>query len=82
MFSFARFFRSMPVRWEIRDGQWILHPSKISVREVGRFWQIFLYDRQLNARYTSVQGAKLDAWEFAKRFRLDLFGTSRIRLAE
>jgi hypothetical protein len=68
--------------WRFRDGRWQLTPSSISVVPLGDYWMIHVGGQPVNARYTSEQGAKLDAWEFAKSRRMALFGTRRIGLVE
>lgn len=71
----------MDFHWVQQDGEWLLKPSMISVRSNDSFFfVIHVGDRPLNARYTSEQGAKLDAWEFAKSKAQALFGVRDIRL--
>jgi hypothetical protein len=52
------------------------------MKEVDGFWIIFVHDRPMTGRYTSPQGARLDAWQFAQSKRRALFGAYSIRLAE
>ena len=70
------------LRWSFSDGRWQLTPSSISVVPLGEYWVIHVGEQPMNVRYTSEQGAKLDAWEFAKSRRMALFGTRRIGLIE
>jgi hypothetical protein len=64
------------------DGAWHLSPSLISVRLLDdATWGIFVGDCPMQARYSSAQGAKLDAWQFAVAKRKALFDY-RIRLVE
>jgi hypothetical protein len=72
----------LSLSWTFSDGRWQLTPSSISVVPAGDYWMIQVGGQALNARYTSEQGAKLDAWEFAKSRRMALFGTQRIALVE
>ena len=57
----------MEFRWSYESGVWILLPSRddgwrLTVSKVDDvFWSIFVVDRPLQGRYTSEQGAKLDA---------------------
>jgi hypothetical protein len=72
----------MEFRWqELGDG-WVLSPSMITVKEMDGFWIIFVGDRQMTGKYTSAQGARLDAWQFAYSKRRAIFGAYSIRLAE
>lgn len=67
--------------WREQDGgRCVLSPSTISVREVDGFHRIFVGECPMDARYSSQQGAKLDAWQFAVAKRKALFGSRRIRL--
>jgi hypothetical protein len=72
--------------WEHETDRWVLRPSRkdgwaISVmKNEDGFWTVWVGDRALQGRYTSEQGAKLDAWEFAYSKRRALFDTVNIRL--
>ena len=68
--------------WEIQDNRWALLPSTISVVEIDGYWIIHVGDSPLDARYTSLQGAKLDAWQFAVSKRKALFGEYSIALRQ
>ena len=70
----------MEFRWELHNDQWVLSPSPIAVRQVDGYWLIYVGDCPMQARYTSEQGAKLDAWQFAVSKRESLFGAYRVRL--
>lgn len=79
----------MKFRWQNQGGAWHLTPSpavKYEVAEItvapedGIFWRIFVNSRPMLLRYTSEQGAKLDAWQFASSKR-SLFGVYRMQLA-
>jgi hypothetical protein len=72
----------MEFYWELKDGRWSLSPSLISVAETDGFWTIFLGACPMAGRYTSAQGARLDAWQFAVSKCKALFGIYRIRLVE
>jgi hypothetical protein len=76
-------------RWQRRDGAWFLvpdcswiPPDCISVQPLDGFWRIQVHDRPCQARYSSEQGAKLDAWQLAYSLRRAIFGAYRIRLAD
>lgn len=71
----------MKFSWQIQDDVWHLTPSMISVRKLDGFWRIYVGDRQMQLPYTSEQGAKLDAWQFAKSKCKALFGAYRVQLA-
>jgi hypothetical protein len=70
----------MEFQWELKDGNWLLLPSSISVIETDWCWVIYVSDRPMTGRYTSAQGARLDAWQYAYSKRRALFGSYRIRL--
>lgn len=70
----------MDFRWELKGDHWSLTPSLISVRLLDGYWMIYVHDRPMQARYTSLQGSKLDAWQFAVSKRKALFGAYRVRL--
>ena len=73
----------MEFRWEAQENGSRLSPSAITVRQDGHFWNIYVNDRRLMpGNYTSEQGAKMDAWQFALQKRKTLFGAYRIRLCE
>jgi hypothetical protein len=76
----------MDFYWKYKDGGWLLRPSSISVAKVDGYWRILIegpgYQAPLHLPYTSEQGAKLDAWEFATSKSKVLFGTSCIRLVD
>ena len=78
----------MEFRWSDESGVWILVPSRddgwrLTVSKVDDvFWSIFVVDRPLQGRYTSEQGAKLDAWEFVKSKSGALFGDRQVTLRE
>jgi hypothetical protein len=72
----------MEFRWQEVGGRLVLSPSSISIKEVDGFWIIFVHDQPMTGRYTSAQGARLDAWQFAHSKRRALFGAYSIRLAE
>jgi hypothetical protein len=74
--------------WERREGDWILTPCRddgqkwrISVRRQDWFWLVCVGDRPMKERYTSEQGAKLDAWQFAQSKCRALFGAYKIELS-
>jgi hypothetical protein len=71
----------MDFSWRRESDSWRLAPSIITVRPVDGYFEIHLGNCPLNARYTSEQGAKLDAWQFAHAKRRALFGAYRIRLS-
>lgn len=66
-----------PLRFHwVQDGPiWHLEPSAITVRPDGAHWAIYMYSTPLHRTYTSAQGAKLDAWQFAYSKRGVLFST-------
>jgi hypothetical protein len=76
----------LELHWEHETDRWALKPSRkdgwaISVtKNEDGFWAVWVGDRPLQGRYTSEQGAKLDAWEFAYSKRKALFDTVNIRL--
>lgn len=81
---------AMDFHWERKaTNRWILKASdintealsSISVREIASCWTIYVGESPMMGRYSSEQGAKLDAWEFAKSKRKALFGAYAIRLA-
>ena len=74
--------QTVKFNWEFRNGRWLLSPSPISVVEVDSYWVIHVGDRPMTMRYSSEQGAKLDAWEWAKSRRKALFGAYRIELVD
>jgi hypothetical protein len=70
-------------QWKWTDSRWVLEPVakkflhawRITVEKLdGDFWSIFVAGRSLALRYTSEQGAKLDAWEFITSKRKTLLG--------
>lgn len=76
----------MDFHWRSNGENWTLVPSRddgwrITVeKQAPAFWAILIGGRQLRDRYTSVQGAKLDAWQFATSKAIFLFGTRRLHL--
>ena len=77
----------MDFRWQTDDdGRWVLTPlcdwikGCISVYPYNGYWIICVGIRPLNSRYTSEQGAKLDAWEYAKSMSRVYFNANRICL--
>ena len=86
--SIWRRFKRAPIefRWKMEGESWILMPARedgwrITVEKPDAdFWTILIGGRALPGRYTSVQGAKVDAWQFAISKAVFLFGTRRICL--
>jgi hypothetical protein len=67
--------------WKPQENGSHLSPSAITVRQEGHFWNIYVNDcRLMPGNYTSEQGGKMDAWQFALSKRRALFGAYRIRL--
>jgi hypothetical protein len=77
-----RLFGNPPLEfhWQQTDGAWLLRPSMIRVQANDGYWEVLFGNRPLNSRYTSEQGAKLDAWEYVKRHHRALFGAYRVML--
>ena len=75
----------MDFKWVWRDDKWILEPLRkkghdwrVTVEKVdGHYWVIFAAGSPLLLRYSSEQGAKLDAWEFVSAKGNALYGTFR-----
>ena len=75
----------MDFKWEWKADKWILEPLtkdthgwRVTVEKVdGDFWSVFVAGKSLLLRYTSEQGAKLDAWHFVLSKGKPLFGTFR-----
>ncbi|WP_316176218.1 hypothetical protein [Bradyrhizobium sp. SZCCHNRI1073] len=77
----------MMFHWERHNEEWRLLPvageTRIVVRPDGPFWTVYVNDRRLApGNYTSEEGAKFDAWQFALSKRKAIFGTYRIKLCE
>jgi hypothetical protein len=72
--------------WQREDNGLRLTPASnvgsrlIEVKKVNDYFEIHVGNCPMNARYTSEQGAKLDAWQFAHSKRKALFGAYRIKL--
>jgi hypothetical protein len=62
----------MDFQWKQDGDKWILEPAipnshtwRITVETVDHvFWSIYAAGTPMELRYTSEQGAKLDAWQF------------------
>lgn len=86
-------FRVLDLHW-IRDGDQLklvasagqsskyIGGAEITVRPLsdGTF-NYYLGDSPSSLTYSSEQGAKLDAWQFAQVYRKTLFGLYRLRLS-
>jgi hypothetical protein len=76
---------ALEFKWEWKNDKWVLEPLKddkhgwrVTVEKVdGDLWSIFAAGKSLSLRYTSEQGAKLDAWQFVLSKGKVLFGTFR-----
>jgi hypothetical protein len=75
---------ALEFKWEWKNDKWVLEPLKrdthdwrITVEKVDGYWSIFAAGKSLSLRYTSEQGAKLDAWEFVLSKGKALFGSYR-----
>ena len=71
----------MKLHWhQLSNGDWRLSPSMLTVRKSDWHWNIFVGDCPMVARYTSEQGAKLDAWQYMKGHCKALLGAYSIEL--